>query len=58
MFPTEISPLIPALQTNWLHIHVTTAAAGEAILAISFVAGLIYLIKCIDQTKATKKHFG
>ncbi|WP_210609762.1 c-type cytochrome biogenesis protein CcsB [Priestia flexa] len=57
MFPTEISPLIPALQTNWLHIHVTTAAAGEAILAISFVAGLIYLIKCIDQTKATKKTF-
>ncbi|TYR82549.1 c-type cytochrome biogenesis protein CcsB [Priestia megaterium] len=57
MFPTEISPLIPALQTNWLHIHVTTAAAGEAILAISFVAGLIYLIKSIDQTYRSKKTF-
>lgn len=57
MFPTEITPLIPALQTNWLHIHVTTAATGEAVLSISFVAGLIYLIKTIDQSKRNKKAF-
>jgi cytochrome c-type biogenesis protein CcsB len=57
MFPREISPLIPALQSDWLHIHVTTAAAGESILAISFAAGLIYLIKSIDQTKASNKTF-
>ncbi|RPF55735.1 c-type cytochrome biogenesis protein CcsB [Aquisalibacillus elongatus] len=55
MFPTEISPLVPSLQSNWLYIHVTTAALGEAILAISFVAGLVYLIKKIDQT-STSKH--
>lgn len=54
MFPTEITPLIPALQTNWLHIHVTTAATGEAVLSISFVAGLIYLIKTIDQSSEIK----
>ena len=40
MFPRDITPLIPALQSYWLHIHVTTAAIGEAILAISFAAGL------------------
>lgn len=57
MFPRELSPLIPALQSDWLYIHVTTAALGEAILSISFVAGLIYLIKSIDQTKAGKKTF-
>ncbi len=57
MFPTEISPLIPALQSDWLKIHVTTAAFGEAILAISFGAGLIYLIKTVDQSHATKKTF-
>ena len=34
MFPREISPLIPALQSDWLHIHVTTAAAGQAILPL------------------------
>ncbi len=54
MFPRDISPLIPALKSDWLHIHVTTAAAGEAILAISFAAGLIYLVKAVNQTKATK----
>ncbi|WLR49622.1 c-type cytochrome biogenesis protein CcsB [Bacillus tianshenii] len=57
MFPTEISPLIPALQSNWLHIHVTTAALGEAILAISFAAGLIYLIHVVDQSRASKRTF-
>ncbi len=57
MFPREITPLIPALQSYWLHIHVTTAAIGEAILAISFAAGLIYLVKAIDQTKSSKRTF-
>ncbi|MEH7111754.1 c-type cytochrome biogenesis protein CcsB [Neobacillus niacini] len=57
MFPRDISPLIPALQSDWLHIHVTTAALGEAILAVSFAAGLIYLVKVIDQTKASKRTF-
>lgn len=57
MFPRDITPLIPALKSDWLHIHVTTAAAGEAILGISFAAGLIYLLKSIDQTVSTKKTF-
>ncbi|SDN00072.1 cytochrome c-type biogenesis protein CcsB [Psychrobacillus sp. OK028] len=57
MFPKEISPLIPALKSYWLTIHVITAAMGEAILAISAVAGLIYLLKNIDLTKKTKERF-
>ena len=57
MFSREITPLIPSLQSNWLHIHVTTAALGQAILAISFIAGLIYLVKCVDQTKPSKRTF-
>ncbi|MCM3675591.1 MULTISPECIES: c-type cytochrome biogenesis protein CcsB [Peribacillus] len=57
MFPTEISPLIPALQSDWLHIHVTTAAAGQSILAISFVTAIIYLIKFVDQTQPSKRTF-
>src|SRR6478752_469531 len=57
MFPRDISPLIPPLQSDWLHIHVTTAALGEAILAISFAAGLIYLVKYIDQSKKSKRTF-
>ncbi|KKB35610.1 c-type cytochrome biogenesis protein CcsB [Bacillus thermotolerans] len=57
MFPREVSPLIPALQSHWLSIHVTTVAAGEGILAISFIAGLIYLVKTIDQSKKSKQTF-
>jgi cytochrome c-type biogenesis protein CcsB len=57
MFPTDITPLIPALQSDWLHIHVTTAATGEAVLAISFAAGLIYLLKAVDQSKRSKSTF-
>lgn len=57
MFPTEISPLVPSLKSHWLYIHVTTAATGEAILAVSFAAGLIYLIRQIDQSKRSKKTF-
>ena len=55
MFPTEISPLVPSLQSHWLYIHVTTVALGEGILAISFVTGLIYLIRQIDQTVKSKR---
>ena len=57
MFSREVSPLIPALQSHWLYIHVTTAALGEAILAISFAAGLIYLIHVVDQSRASKRTF-
>ncbi|GAB3791705.1 c-type cytochrome biogenesis protein CcsB [Virgibacillus kimchii] len=55
MFPTEVSPLVPSLQSYWLQIHVTTVSLGQGVLAISFVAGLIYLIRQIDQTKASKR---
>src|SRR5699024_8254696 len=54
MFPTEISPLVPSLQSPWLYIHITTVALSQGILGISFVAGLIYLIKQIDQNKRNK----
>lgn len=32
VFPQEVQPLIPALQSIWLKIHVTLAALGEAFL--------------------------
>lgn len=57
MFPKEISPLIPPLQSYWLQIHVITTAAGQAVLAISFAAAIIYLIKVVDQSKRSKQTF-
>ncbi|MBU8879158.1 c-type cytochrome biogenesis protein CcsB [Bacillus sp. FJAT-29790] len=57
MFPRDISPLIPALQSHWLYIHVTTTAVGQAILSISFVAGILYLVKSVDQSKSSRRTF-
>lgn len=57
MFPTEITPLIPALKSYWLTVHVITVVVGEAILAISAVAGLILLLKVTDLTKKSKQRF-
>ncbi|RNB81586.1 c-type cytochrome biogenesis protein CcsB [Brevibacillus fluminis] len=57
VFPHEVTPLIPALQSYWLHIHVTTAALGEGILAVGFAAGLMYLVRTIDQSKPSKSTF-
>ncbi|MEN1970118.1 c-type cytochrome biogenesis protein CcsB [Lentibacillus sp. N15] len=57
MFPTDVSPLIASLQSQWLYIHVTTVSIAEAILSISFVAGLIFLIRQIDQSSASKRTF-
>lgn len=58
MFPTQLAPLVPTLNTSWLYIHVSTVAVGQGILFISFVAGLMYLIKEIDQKKRTRKNTG
>jgi len=58
MFPTQLAPLVPTLNSSWLYIHVSTVAVGQGILFISFVAGLMYLIKEIDQKKRTKKNIG
>lgn len=57
MFPTEVSPLVPSLKSNWLTVHVITAALGQSIFAISFVAGLIYLLKEVDVSKKSKERF-
>ena len=40
----QIQPLIPALQSNWLHVHVFTCFIAYASFAISFLAALLYLI--------------
>jgi cytochrome c-type biogenesis protein CcsB len=51
VFPHDVQPLIPALQSHWLYIHVTTAALGQGAFAVAFVAGLIYLIQYVGKGK-------
>ena len=57
MFPKDVDPLVPSLQSNFLTIHVITAAMGQSILAISAVAGLLYLLKAINPKEKTKSSF-
>lgn len=45
VFPKEVKPLIPALRSYWLWLHVSTAALGEGFFAIGFVAALLYLLR-------------
>ncbi len=41
----EIEPLVPALQSNWLTVHVITSFLGYAGFAVAFGAGIFYLFQ-------------
>ena len=42
---SKITPLVPALQSNWLAIHVITCFLGYASFAVSFGISILYLIQ-------------
>lgn len=42
--PKEVLEPIPALQSNWLVLHVTFAFIGEAFFAVSFISAIYFLI--------------
>ncbi|MBK3496338.1 c-type cytochrome biogenesis protein CcsB [Viridibacillus sp. YIM B01967] len=56
-FSKDVTPLIPALQSEWLTIHVITVAFSSAVLSISFVTSVIYLLKVINTEEKSKKTF-
>jgi len=41
----NISPLVPALQSNWLIAHVVTCFIGYAAFAVAAALGIMYLLK-------------
>jgi cytochrome c-type biogenesis protein CcsB len=41
----KITPLVPALQSNWLAIHVITCFLGYASFAVSFGISILYLLQ-------------
>ncbi len=49
----EISPLIPALQSNWLIAHVVTCFIGYAAFAVAAGLGVMYLIKNMSESRQT-----
>lgn len=47
---SKITPLVPALQSNWLAVHVITCFLGYASFAVSFGISILYLTQ--DRQKA------
>ncbi len=45
LFDTTIRPLVPALQSNWLSVHVITCFLGYAAFAASFGVSLLYMVR-------------
>lgn len=55
VFDRTPTPLIPALQSNWLTMHVSLTALSQGIFAVSFAAGLMYVLRTVDQSKPSKQ---
>ncbi|MBU1566362.1 MAG: c-type cytochrome biogenesis protein CcsB [Proteobacteria bacterium] len=49
----SISPLVPALQSNWLIAHVITCFVGYAAFAVAAALGIMYLMKSRTQPAPT-----
>ncbi len=49
----RIQPLLPALKSNWLTVHVITCFIGYAAFAIAFGLGAMYLLKRDDSGAGT-----
>ena len=43
LMPKEATPLVPALQSYWLWLHVSVTLLGEAFFAVAFAASIIYI---------------
>jgi cytochrome c-type biogenesis protein CcsB len=48
----EAGPLVAALRSYWLAIHVSTAIIGFGILFVSGIASVLYLVKTRDEERA------
>ena len=46
---TDISPLVPALQSNWLLVHVFMSFIAYATFAVAFCTGLMYLMSTTEK---------
>ncbi|GAB4388872.1 MAG: c-type cytochrome biogenesis protein CcsB [Thermodesulfovibrionales bacterium] len=55
MFPREISPLSPVLQSNWLLVHTVLAFMANAAFALAFAIGAMYLVQ---EHYVKSKHLG
>lgn len=45
VFPPKVTPLVPALHSIWLSLHVSMTVLGEGFFAVGFGAALLYLLR-------------
>jgi ABC-type transport system involved in cytochrome c biogenesis permease subunit len=43
LMPKEATPLVPALQSYWLWLHVSVTLIGEAFFSVAFITSIMYL---------------
>lgn len=53
LMPKEATPLVPALQSYWLWLHVSVTLLGEAFFAVAFITSIMYL--AADSKKKNEK---
>jgi len=51
LMPKDATPLVPALQSYWLWLHVSVTLLGEAFFSVAFVASLLYLLAGTEEKK-------
>jgi len=54
LMPKEATPLIPALQSYWLWLHVSVTLLGEAFFAFAFITSILYLVADAKEKKGEK----
>lgn len=57
LFPSEIQPMIPALQSNWLYVHVSMAFLGEVCFSVGFILSYLYCLRRILGNASGKTTF-
>ncbi|MGS0745337.1 c-type cytochrome biogenesis protein CcsB [Syntrophomonas erecta subsp. sporosyntropha] len=51
IIPSDSRPLMPALQSTWLHFHVATAVVAYGFFGVACCLGVMYLIKSKSETR-------
>ncbi len=51
LMPKEATPLVPALQSYWLWLHVSVTLLGEAFFAVAFITSIFYLVSSSEEKK-------
>src|ERR1700687_3154440 len=52
LLPSDVRPLVPALQSTWLQVHVSLAMLSYAACAVSFALAMMFLIQDNMKTES------